>query len=122
VLAYVVSQDAGKAINPALVEGQMRGGATQGIGWTLQEALLHDENGQLMTNSLMHYPLPRSTSIPPIDTLIGPYGAKGIGEVSTIPASAAIASAIAAAGGRRLRSLPMTASRVWSAMTHANET
>ena len=129
VLAYVVSQDAGKAINPALVEGQMRGGATQGIGWALQEALLHDENGQLMTGSLMDYPLPRSTSIPPIDTLIvevpspdGPYGAKGIGEASIIPAGAAIASAIAAAGGPRLRSLPMTASRVWSAMTHGNET
>jgi CO/xanthine dehydrogenase Mo-binding subunit len=123
VLAYAVAQDAGKAINPALVEGQMRGGATQGIGWALHEALLHDENGQLMTGSLMDYALPRSTSIPPIDTLIvevpspdGPFGAKGIGEASIIPAGAAIASAIVAAGGPRLRSLPMTGSRVWSAM------
>lgn len=123
VLDYVVIQDVGRAINPALVEGQMRGGAAQGIGWALYEALLHDAEGQLVSGSFLDYVLPRAEHIPPIDTRIvevpapdGPFGAKGVGEAPVIPAPAAIASAIAAAGGPRLHTIPMTASRVWAAM------
>ncbi len=123
VLGYAVIQDVGKAINPALVEGQMRGGAAQGIGWALHEALLHDGDGQLVSGSLLDYVVPRAEHIPPIDTRIvevpapdGPFGAKGVGEAPVIPAPAAIASAIVAAGGPRLRMIPMTASRVWAAI------
>ena len=123
VLGYAVAQDVGRALNPALVEGQMRGAAAQGIGWALYEALIHDDEGQLLTGSFLDYALPRSVHIPDIDTLIvevpapdGPFGAKGIGEAPVIPAGAAIASAIAAAGGPRLRELPMTPQRVWAAL------
>lgn len=123
VLDYAVVQDVGKALNPALVEGQMRGGAAQGIGWALYEALLHDEEGQLVSGTLLDYVLPLAKHIPPIDTRIvevaapdGPFGAKGVGEAPVIPAPAAIASAIVAAGGPRMRAIPMTARRIWAAM------
>ncbi len=101
----------------------MRGGAAQGIGWALHEALIHDDEGQLLSGSLLDYAVPRAEHVPDIDTLIvevpapdGPFGAKGIGEAPVIPAGAAIASAIAAAGGPRLRTMPMTPTRVWAAM------
>ena len=128
VLGYVVAQDVGRALNPALVEGQMRGGATQGIGWALYEALLHDDGGQLVSGSFLDYVVPRAEHVPDIDTLIvevpapdGPYGAKGIGEAPVIPAGAAIGSAIVAAGGPRLRALPMTGPRVWAALQDGAE-
>jgi CO/xanthine dehydrogenase Mo-binding subunit len=123
LLGYAIAQDVGRALNPALVEGQMRGGAAQGIGWALYEALIHDDQGQLVTGSWMDYAVPHVTHIPDIDTLVvevpapdGPFGAKGIGEAPVIPAGAAIASAIVAAGGPRLRDLPMTPRRVWAAL------
>jgi CO/xanthine dehydrogenase Mo-binding subunit len=125
VLGYVVSQDVGRALNPALVEGQMRGAAAQGIGWALHEELIHDSEGQLLTGSFLDYALPRADNVPDIDTLVvevpapdGPFGAKGIGEASVIPAGAAVASAIAAAGGPRLREMPMTPRRIWAASQH----
>ncbi len=127
VLGFVVAQDVGRALNPALVEGQMRGGAAQGIGWALHEALIHDADGQLLSGSLLDYAVPRAEHVPDIDTLIvevpapdGPYGAKGIGEAPVIPAGAAIASAIVAAGGPRMRTLPMTPTRVWAAMQNGS--
>ena len=127
VLGFAVAQDVGRALNPALVEGQMRGGAAQGIGWALHEALIHDADGQLLSGSLLDYAVPRAEHVPDIDTLIvevpapdGPYGAKGIGEAPVIPAGAAIASAIAAAGGPRLRTMPMTPTRVWAAMQNGS--
>ena len=123
MLGFAIAQDVGRALNPALVEGQMRGGAAQGIGWALYEALIHDSDGQLLSGSLLDYAVPRSSHIPDIDTLIvevpapdGPFGAKGIGEAPVIPAGAAIGSAIVAAGGPRLRTLPMTGRRVWAAL------
>jgi CO/xanthine dehydrogenase Mo-binding subunit len=123
VLDFVIAQDVGRALNPALVEGQMRGGAAQGIGWALYEELIHDKEGQLLSGTFMDYTVPRASHIPTIDTLVvevpapdGPFGAKGIGEACVIPAGAAIASAIVAAGGPRLRTLPMTARRVWTAL------
>lgn len=126
LLGYAVAQDVGRALNPALVEGQMRGGAAQGIGWALYEELLHDGEGQLVSGSFLDYAVPRAGHIPDIDTLIvevpapdGPFGAKGIGEAPVIPAGAAIGSAIVAAGGPRLRTLPMTAARVWAALHEA---
>jgi CO/xanthine dehydrogenase Mo-binding subunit len=110
-------------LNPALVEGQMRGGVAQGIGWALFEELRHDEHGQLLSGSFLEYAVPTAESVPAIDTLVvevpapeGPFGAKGIGEAPVIAAPAAIANAIAAAVGTRLRELPMSAPRVWAAL------
>ena len=101
----------------------MRGGATQGIGWALFEELAHDEDGRLVTGSFTEYAIPLAERVPDIDTLIvevpapdGPFGAKGIGEAPVIAAPAAIANAVKAAAGIRLRELPMSAPRVWAAL------
>jgi CO/xanthine dehydrogenase Mo-binding subunit len=128
VLGHVVAQDVGRALNPALVEGQMRGGVTQGLGWALFEELAYDEHGQPASGSFVDYALPTSAVVPAIQTEIvevpapeGPYGAKGVGEAPVIGAAGAVANAIAAAtGGVRLRRLPMTPERVWRAITDAD--
>ena len=123
LLAYVAVQDVGRALNPALVEGQMAGGAVQGIGRALWEALVHDDAGQLLTGTLLDYALPRASMLPPIETHWlevpapeGPFGARGMAEGPVLAAPGAIANAIAAATGARLREMPMTAERVWHAM------
>ena len=124
LLRHVVAQDVGRALNPALVEGQMRGGATQGIGWALYEELAHDEDGRLVTGSFLTYAIPVAEQVPEIDTLIvevpapdGPYGAKGIGEAPVVAAPAAVANAVRAAAGVRMHELPMTAPRIWAALS-----
>jgi CO/xanthine dehydrogenase Mo-binding subunit len=125
VLRHVIAQDVGRALNPALVEGQMRGGATQGLGWALLEEIAHDDHGQLVTGTFVDYAMPTAGLTPPIDTEIvevpspdGPYGAKGVGEAPVVGVPGAVANAIAAAtGGVRVRRLPMTAERVWRAIS-----
>jgi CO/xanthine dehydrogenase Mo-binding subunit len=123
LLKHVIAQDVGRALNPALVEGQMRGGAAQGLGWALFEELAHDEDGRLLTGSFLDYAIPVADRVPEIDTLIvevpapdGPFGAKGIGEAPVVAAPAAVANAVAAATGVRMRELPMTPPRVWAAL------
>ena len=123
LLGYVIAQDVGQALNPDLVEGQMQGGAAQSIGRALWEELVHDDQGQLLTGTFLDYAVPRATMLPPIDTLIvevpapeGPFGAKGIGEAPILAGPAAIANAVAAATGVRMRDLPMSAPRVWAAL------
>ena len=124
VLRHVIAQDVGRALNPALVEGQMRGGTAQGLGWALLEELAHDGHGQLTTGTFVDYALPTASMVPWIDTEIvevpapeGPYGAKGVGEAPVVGVPGAVANAIAAAtGGVRLWQLPMTPERVWRAM------
>jgi len=128
LLRHVIAQDVGRALNPALVEGQMRGGATQGMGWALFEQLDHDEDGRLLTGSFLDYAIPTAERVPEIDTLIvevpapdGPFGAKGIGEAPVVGAPAAIANAVAAATGTRPRELPMTPPRVWAAIRERSQ-
>lgn len=124
VLDYVAAQDVGRAINPALVEGQIHGGVAQGIGWALLEGLEYDENGQLLTSTLMDYALPHSEDVPNITTLlvevpskVGPYGAKGVGEPPVVPVAGAIANAIYDAVGARVTEIPMTPERVFTALS-----
>jgi CO/xanthine dehydrogenase Mo-binding subunit len=126
VLRHVIAQDVGRALNPALVEDQLLGGVTQGLGWALFEELAHDDGGQLRTGSLVEYAIPSAESVPPIEMEIvevpapdGPFGAKGIGEGPVIATAAAVAAAIAAATGVRLRELPMSPLRVWTALSSA---
>jgi CO/xanthine dehydrogenase Mo-binding subunit len=121
---HVVAQDVGFALNPALVEGQLLGGTAQGFGWALLEQLAYDDGGQLRTGSFVEYAMPTIDTVPPIDTEIvevpapdGPYGAKGIGEPPVIAVPAAVANAIFAAVGVRMRDLPMTPERVWRALS-----
>ena len=123
VVRHVICQDVGRALNPALVEGQMRGGVAQGIGWALLEELAHDEDGRLVTGSFLEYAIPTAERVPEIETLIvevpapdGPFGAKGIGEAPVVAAAAAVANAVTAATGARMRELPMTAPRVWASL------
>jgi CO/xanthine dehydrogenase Mo-binding subunit len=119
----VVVQDVGRAINPLLVEGQLMGGAAQGIGWALLERMAWADSGQLLTATWTDYALPRCADTPPeLDTILvevpsefGPFGARGVGEAPVIATAAAIANAIADATGVRLRRLPMTPERLFEA-------
>jgi CO/xanthine dehydrogenase Mo-binding subunit len=124
VLQLVMVQDAGVAVNPASVRGQMAGGAVQGLGWALYEQLLYEENGQLLTGSWMDYAMPHSTQTAPhIETIIvevpaanSTLGVRGVGEPPVIPTAAAVANAIAHISGVRLTELPMTPVRVYAAL------
>lgn len=123
LLDLVVAQDVGRALNPALVAGQIMGGATQGIGWALHEGMVYDDSGLPLNPSLMDYSLPAADQTPPLDVRLvelpsaaGPFGAKGVGEPPVIPTAAAIANAIADATGARITELPMTAPRVQAAI------
>jgi CO/xanthine dehydrogenase Mo-binding subunit len=123
LLHHVVIQDVGRALNPALVRDQLLGGTVQGIGWALFEEMLFDEFGQLRTATLADYALPAAGVLPPIETVLvevpapdGPFGAKGIGEAPVVACAPAVANAIAAAAGVRMRELPMTPERVWRAL------
>ncbi len=123
LLNLAVVQDVGRAINPLAVEGQMQGGAVQGVGWALYEEMRYDDEGQLLSGSWMDYALPDAVQAAPIHTQIvevpsksGPFGARGVGEPPVIPTVAAIANAVADATGVRLTQTPMTAPRVLEAL------
>ncbi|HKG25084.1 MAG TPA: xanthine dehydrogenase family protein molybdopterin-binding subunit [Thermomicrobiales bacterium] len=128
VTRYVAAQDVGFAINPSLVEGQIHGGVAQGIGWALYEGLAFDDDGQLLTASLMDYTLPKAEMIPPIETILvevpsehGAYGSKGVGEPPAIPGPATIANAIRDAVGVRVTSIPIKPETLATALWTAEE-
>ncbi len=117
------AQDAGKAINPLSVEGQIQGGAVQSVGLALWEEVMYDEEGQVRNPGLLDYRMPTSADMPPIETILlevpgsdGPYGAKCVGEPPIISPVAAVANAVAAAIGIRIYELPITPERVWQAL------
>jgi CO/xanthine dehydrogenase Mo-binding subunit len=120
----VVVQDVGRKLNPAGIEGQMMGGATQGLGLALYENMTYDEHGQLLTASWMDYTVPHITQgALDFETVIvevpadhGPFGARGVGEPPIIPTAAAVANAIADAVGTHPPDLPMTPPRVLAAL------
>jgi len=123
VLRYLVVQDAGRAIHPAYVEGQYQGGAAQGIGWALNEEYVYGPDGRLQNPVFLDYRVPVASDLPMIDTVIvevpnpgHPYGVRGVGETGITPPLPAIANAIAAATGARLRSLPMSPPKVLAAL------
>lgn len=125
ILRFVVAQDAGRAIHKAYVEGQMQGGAVQGIGWALNEEYIYDEDGRMANAGFLDYRVPVASDLTcDIETLIvevpnpnHPFGVKGVGEVNIVPAMAAVANAIADAVGRRMESLPMSPPKVLAALT-----
>ena len=125
---YLSVQDVGFAMNPLLVEGQIHGGAAQGLGIGLQEALRHDDAGQLLTGTLMDYGMPRATAVPPVTAHLlqtrshGAYGALGVGEPPIIGGAAATANAIRDAVGARPASLPLDPETVWRATGPAGPT
>jgi len=123
ILRYTVVQDAGKAIHPRYVEGQMQGGTVQGIGWALNEEYRYDDGGRLTNGSFLDYRMPISLDLPRIDTVVievpnpgHPYGVRGLGEASIIPPPSALANAIHDAIGVRLCRLPMNPVEIMKAI------
>ena len=118
ILRYVVMHDCGAVINPMIVEGQILGGVAQGIGGAFYERLAYDDDGQLVTGTLMDYALPKAANIPPIEVVslctpspFTPLGMKGVGEGGAIAPGACLANAVSdalAPLGVTVNATPMT--------------
>ncbi len=124
ILKYTAVQDAGRAIHPSYVEGQIQGGAVQGIGWALNEEYYMSDDGRMLNATLLDYRMPTALDMPMINTIIvevpnpmHPYGVRGVGEVSIVPPLAAIANAIYDATGVRMHSLPMNPASIVKALS-----
>ena len=124
ILRYTALQDAGKAVHPSYVEGQMQGGVVQGIGWALNEEYYMSGDGEMLNASFLDYRMPTSLDLPMIDTVIvevanpgHPYGVRGVAEVPIVPPLAAIANAIYDAIGVRMTSLPMNPAAIVQALS-----
>jgi CO/xanthine dehydrogenase Mo-binding subunit len=129
LLRYVAVDDCGRVINPLLVDGQVHGGIAQGVSQALLEAVVYDEQGQLLTGTLAEYAVPRASLVPRIErgtsatpTPRNPLGAKGIGEAATIGSTPAVANAVVDAlshlGVRHL-DMPFGAARLVAALEQA---
>jgi len=120
---YIAVDDCGRVINPLLVDGQVQGGIVQGLGQALYEEVIYDENGQLLTASLMDYALPRAADLPRLTlartetpTPVNPLGIKGIGEAGTIGSTPAVVSAVVdalAPFGVTHIDMPLTPQKIW---------
>jgi carbon-monoxide dehydrogenase large subunit len=131
LLAYAVVHDSGRAINPVIVEGQLQGGAAQGIGAGLWEELVYDDSGQLVTGSLMDYGLPKADQLPMLPvarldhpSVVNELGIKGVGESGAIPGAAAIANAVEDAVadlGVTIREVPVTPARLFALIAGARQ-
>jgi aerobic carbon-monoxide dehydrogenase large subunit len=123
---YYAVDDCGRVLNPMLVDGQIHGGLSQGIGQALWEELIYDENGQVVTGSLMDYSVPKAHQFPWFDnentetkTPVNPLGVKGVGEAGTIGSTPAIVNSVVDAlrpFGVRHLDMPLKPEKVWKAM------
>ena len=125
---YTAFQDVGKAIHPSYVEGQIQGGAVQGIGWALNEEYIYNDKGQLENPGFLDYRCPVASDVPMIEAVLvevpnprHPFGARGVGEVPIVPPMAAISNAIRRATGVELHDLPMSPPRVRAALDAAGK-
>ena len=123
IIRYTAIQDAGRAIHPSYVEGQIQGGVAQGVGWALNEEYIYDAAGQLENPGFLDYRMPIASDLPMIDTVVvevpndaHPHGVRGVGEVPIAPPMAAVANAIQDAVGLRLDDLPMSPPKVLAAL------
>ena len=126
VLNFTAIQDAGKAIHPAYVEGQMQGGAAQGIGWALNEEYIFNDEGVMQNAGFLDYRIPVASDLPMIDCEIvevpnpsHPFGVRGVGETPIVAPLAAIGNAVAHASGVRISELPLSPSRIVAAVDAA---
>jgi CO/xanthine dehydrogenase Mo-binding subunit len=122
-LRYTAFIDAGQAVHPSYVEGQIQGATVQGIGWALNEEYFYAEDGTMANSSFLDYRMPTSLDVPMIDTGIievpnprHPFGLRGVGEVPIIPPLAALANAIYHAIGVRMTRLPMSPGAILEAL------
>ncbi len=132
LVKYTVVDDLGNLVNPLLVEGQIHGGVAQGAGQALSEHVVHDEDGQLLSASLMDYAMPRARDLPfvkfvsePVPSTANELGMKGCGEAGTVGALAAVANAVAdalAERGVEKVDMPFTPHRVWNMLNDARAT
>lgn len=120
------AHDVGKVIDLSGVKGQIDGGVVMGVGYALMEEL-QQKNGRLLNTYLSEYMAPLVTEIPEIEYRIievpepsGPFGAKGVGEITTVPVAPAIANAVADAIGIRMTEIPMTPEKVWKALRNVD--
>jgi CO/xanthine dehydrogenase Mo-binding subunit len=128
ILRYTAVQDVGKAIHPSYVEGQVQGGAVQGIGWALNEEYIYDKNGKMDNPGFLDYRCPVASDLPMVDAILievpnprHPFGAKGVGEVPIVPPMAAVANAIRDAIGIRMHHLPMSPPKVLAALEQGGD-
>ena len=126
VLSYTAIQDAGKAIHPAYVEGQMQGGAVQGLGWALNEEYIFNDDGVLQNPGFLDYRIPVASDMPMIDTQIievpnpsHPFGVRGVGETPIVAPLAVAANAVRDAIGVRVHNLPLSPPNVLAAIEEA---
>jgi len=129
VLRYLAVDDCGPQINPMIVQGQVHGGVIQGLGEALQEIAVYDDEGQLLTGTMMDYAVPRASQMPKIETAhtvtpspVNPLGVKGIGEAGTIASAACLVNAVCdalAPLGIKHVDKPLTPARVWAAIRAA---
>jgi len=124
VLRFVAAQDVGRAIHPSYVEGQIQGGAAQGIGWALNEEYIYDEAGRLTNAGFLDYRVPVASDLPRIETVLvevpnpnHPFGVKGVGEANIVPSLAAVSNAVSHAIGRRMTELPMSPPKILKALS-----
>ena len=126
ILRYTAVQDVGKAVHPSYVEGQIQGGAAQGVGWALNEEYIYDDQGRMENPGFLDYRIPVASDLPMIEAVMvevanptHPFGVRGVGEVPIIPPMAAIANAIEDAVGVRMTILPMSPPKVLAALDAA---
>ncbi len=124
VIRYTAVQDVGKAIHPAYVEGQIQGGAAQGIGWALNEEYFISEDGSMANHTFLDYRMPTALDLPMIETILvevpnplHPFGVRGVGEVPLAPPLPAVANAVADATGHRFPHHPIKAGRIIEALS-----
>ena len=126
LVRYVAVDDVGKKINPMIVDGQLHGGIAQGVGQALWEGAVYDDDGQLLSGSMLDYAVPRASWFPHFElgetvtpSPVNPLGVKGVGEAGAIASTAAVANAVIDAlspFGIRHLDMPYTAPKVWRAM------
>jgi CO/xanthine dehydrogenase Mo-binding subunit len=123
---YTAIQDVGKAIHPSYVEGQIQGGAAQGIGWALSEEYIYSNKGQMDNPGFLDYRCPVASDLPMIEAVLvevpnprHPFGVRGVGEVPIVPPMAAVANAIKGATGLRMPDLPMSPPKIRAAFDAA---
>ncbi len=119
VIRYTAAQDAGKAIHPSYVEGQLQGGAVQGIGWALNEEYIYGDDGILQNPGFLDYRIPLASDLPMIDAIVvevpnafHPFGVRGVGESGIIPPLAAVGTAVSEAIDVPVTELPCSPPRV----------